>query len=56
MIKLAIRKGYFGAAMHIGGDIDFSTYIVEVENEKLEQLLKPEQYVSISINTVEEEE
>ena len=56
MIRLAIRKANYGAAMHVGGDVEWSTYIVEVENEKLERLLKPEQYTTISISEVSEEE
>lgn len=55
MIKLAIRKGNYAAAMHVGGDVELSTYIVEIENEKLERLLKPHKYTTTNISVVMEE-
>ncbi len=56
MIKLAIRKAYFGVAMGAGGDVEYLTHIVEIENEKLERLLKPESNTTVSISEVVEDE
>lgn len=56
MIKLAIRITDLGAAIHVGGDPDVTTHIVEIENCRLEALLKPAAYATKSISVVEEKE
>lgn len=57
-IKLAIRISDMGAAVHIGGDVEVMTHIVEVENDELERLLNPfikgQQWQTHSISLVRE--
>ena len=54
-IKLAIRIVDFAAAQHIeGAEIEVETYIVEIENQRLEDLLKPSKYRTKSISLVVE--
>lgn len=52
-VKLAIRITDFAAAQHIEGtDVETETYVVEVENQKLEDLLKPSKYRTKTISLV----
>jgi len=54
-IKLAVRIVDFAAAQHIeGADVEVETYIVKIENKRLEDLLKPSQYRTKSISLVVE--
>jgi len=53
-VKLAIRITDMNMLVHIGGEPEVSTHIVEIENEKLEQLLKYKEYTSKSISIVHE--
>lgn len=39
-VKLAVHISDFGAAMHVGGPVEDSTVIVEVESAKLADLMK----------------
>lgn len=58
MIRLAVTISDFGAAAHIGGDVEVQTHIVEVENDRLERLLKqpgPNDYYTVSLSVVKEE-
>ena len=52
-VKLAIRISDVGLAAHVGGDPQTETHIVELENEKLEQLLaRNNDWVTVSISEV----
>ena len=58
MVKLAVTISDFGAAVHVGGDVQVQTHIVEVENDRLERLLKlpgPNDYYTVSLSVVKEE-
>ena len=57
MIRLAVTISDFGAAAHIGGDVQVQTHIVEVENERLERLLRqpePKDYFTVHLSVVKE--
>lgn len=57
MIRLAVTISDFGAAAHIGGDVQVQTHIVEVENERLERLLRqpePQDYFTVHLSVVKE--
>jgi hypothetical protein len=55
-VKLAIRIVDFAAAQHIeGAEVEVEYYIVEIENERLESLLKPSKYRTKSIGLVVED-
>ena len=57
MIRLAVTISDFGAAYHIGGDVEVQTHIVEVENDRLERLLKqpgPNDYYTVRLSVVKE--
>ena len=56
-VKLAVRITNMNMAVHLGGDPEVTTHIVEIENEKLEQLLnvnetQDDSYISRSISIV----
>jgi len=54
-VKLAVTICDFGVAVHVGGDNQRNTYIVEIENERLEKLLsepKHAEYFTVSLSVV----
>lgn len=58
MVRLAVTISDFGAAVHVGGDVQVQTHIVEVEDERLERLLKqpgPKDYYTVHLSVVKEE-
>ena len=57
MIRLAVTISDFEAAAHVGCDVQVQTHIVEVENDRLEGLLKqpgPNDYYTVSLSVVKE--
>ena len=55
MIKLAVRVTDLGYAMHVGGDPEVQTHIFEIDDPQLEQILKPQKYITKSISIVAED-
>lgn len=51
MIRLAIRMCNYGA-MQVGGDIEISTHIVDIDNARLEKLLEPQENITKNISVV----
>ena len=60
MAKIAVTMCDYGVAMHLGGDIDRETIIVEVNDARLDEWLtyyrKPDNYFSIGLSLVKEAE
>ena len=54
-VKLAVTICDYGATVYVGGDNQRNTYIVEIENERLETLLtepKDKDYFTVSLSVV----
>ena len=57
MIRLAVTISDYEAAAHVDGGVQVQTHIVEVENERLERLLKqpgPDDFYTVSLSVVKE--
>lgn len=57
-VKLALNFSDHGAAMHVGGHVDYFTRIVEVESNDLAKLLDPEnnKWSNVNISVVRGED